>query len=89
MDEVTTLCGPGDLIDVIATERGIALNPRRPDLLDAVEGSTLPLRPMEESKREVGRICGGKPHRPQHDGKPVAIVKRADGTVPDTLWQVP
>jgi citrate lyase alpha subunit len=29
VDEVTTLCGPGELIDVVVTERGIAVNPRR------------------------------------------------------------
>ncbi len=38
VDEVTTLCGPGELIDVVVTERGIAINPRRQDLLDAVAG---------------------------------------------------
>src|SRR5512132_2648503 len=43
VDEVTTLCGPGELIDVVVTERGIAVNPRRQDLLDAVQGSGLPL----------------------------------------------
>ena len=30
VDQVTTLTGPGELIDVVATERGIAINPRRP-----------------------------------------------------------
>ena len=43
MDRATTLCGPSELIDVIATERGIAINPRRTDLLDAVRGSDLPI----------------------------------------------
>lgn len=88
VDEVTPLCGPGDLIDVVATEHGIAINPRRQDLLDAVKGSTLPIRPMEEIKREVDRTCGGKPRRPQHSDKPVAIVKWVDGTVLDAVWQV-
>ena len=32
VDEVTTITGPGELIDVIATERGIAINPKRHDL---------------------------------------------------------
>jgi citrate lyase subunit alpha / citrate CoA-transferase len=89
VDEVTTLCGPGELIDVIATERGIAINPQRQDLLDAVKGSTLPIRTTEEIKNEVERICGGKPSRQQRTDKPVAIVKWVDGTVIDTIWQVP
>src|SRR5271165_6675127 len=43
VDQVTTLCGPGELIDVVVTERGIAINPLRQDLLDAVKGSKLPI----------------------------------------------
>src|ERR1051325_33973 len=42
VDEVTTLTGPGELIDVVATERGIAINPRRQDLLDAVKAPAYP-----------------------------------------------
>jgi citrate lyase subunit alpha/citrate CoA-transferase len=89
VDEVTTLCGPGELIDVVATERGIAINPRRQDLLDAIKGSKLPIRPLREIKEEVERICGGKAQRPVHCDRPVAIVKWVDGTVLDTVWQIP
>src|SRR5205085_7700297 len=53
LDEVTTLCGPGELIDVIVTERGIAINPRRQDLMDAVTRSNLPIRTLAEIKAEV------------------------------------
>ena len=88
VDEVTTLCGPGELIDVVVTERGIAINPRRQDLLDAVKGSKLPIRSLRELKEEVERICGGKPQRPVHRDRPVAIVKWVDGTVLDTVWQL-
>jgi citrate lyase subunit alpha/citrate CoA-transferase len=89
VDEVRTLCGPGELIDVVVTERGIAINPRRQDLMDAVKGSSLPIRPLREIKEEVERICGGKPQRPVHRDRPVAIVKWVDGTVLDTVWQLP
>jgi len=87
IDEVTTLTGPGELIDVVATERGIAINPRRQDLLDAVKGSSLPIRPIQDIKAEVERICGGKPARPKLGDRPVAVVKWVDGTVLDTVWQ--
>ncbi len=88
VDEVTTLCGPGELIDVVVTERGIAINPRRQDLMNAVKNSKLPIRPLQEIKAEVERICGGKPQRPTCSDRPVAIVKWVDGTVLDTIWQV-
>ncbi len=87
VDEVTTLCGPGELIDVVVTERGIAINPRRRDLMDAVKCSKLPIRPIEEIKNEVERICGGKPQRARRSDRPVAVVKWVDGTLLDTVWQ--
>jgi citrate lyase subunit alpha / citrate CoA-transferase len=87
VDEVTSLCGPGELIDVVVTERGIAINPRREDLMHAVKGCKLPIRPLAEIKHEVERICGGKPRRPRHGERPVAVVKWVDGTVLDTVWQ--
>jgi citrate lyase subunit alpha/citrate CoA-transferase len=88
VDEVTTLTGPGELIDVVVTERCIAINPRRRDLMDAVKGSSLPIRPIQDIKAEVERICGGKPAKPKLGGRPVAVVKWVDGTVLDTVWQV-
>jgi citrate lyase subunit alpha/citrate CoA-transferase len=87
VDEVTTVCGPGELIDVVVTERGIAINPRRQDLLDAVAGSDLPIRPIEDLKAELDRICG-VPAKPELSDHPVAVVKWVDGTVLDTVWRV-
>jgi citrate lyase subunit alpha/citrate CoA-transferase len=87
VDEVTTLCGPGELIDVVVTERGIAVNPLRRDLLDAVAGSNLPIRPIEDLKAELDRLCG-VPAKPVRSDQPVAVVKWVDGTVIDTVWRV-
>lgn len=87
VDEVTTLCGTGELIDVVVTERGIAINPRRQDLMNAVKGSKLPIRPIEEMKNEVERICGGRPQKAKRSDRPAAVVKWVDGTVLDTIWQ--
>ena len=88
VDEVTTLTGPGELIDVIATERGIAINPRRKDLLDAVKGKGLPVRDIRDIQREVYQLCGGKPKPPKRGKNVVAVVKWVDGTVLDSVWKV-
>jgi citrate lyase subunit alpha/citrate CoA-transferase len=87
-DQVTTVTGPGELVDVVATERGIAINPRRQDLLDSLKGSDLPIRPIQEIKEEVEEICGGAPRRPQITDQPVAVIKWVDGTVIDTVYKV-
>ncbi len=88
VDRVTTLTGPGELIDVVITERGVCVNPRRTDLLDALKGSTLPVRPIEEVKAEVEKICGGPPAPPDLGDKVVAVIKWVDGTVIDSVRQV-
>ncbi|MBI4721939.1 MAG: citrate lyase subunit alpha [Candidatus Stahlbacteria bacterium] len=86
VDKVTTLCGPGKLIDVIATERGIAINPRRQDLIEAVKNSSLPIRTIEEIKEEVDKICGGSPTPPNVDkDKVVAAIQWVDGTIIDVV----
>ena len=64
VDEVTTLCGPGELIDVVVTERGIAINPRRQDLIGCGQRIEAADPSAREIKEEVERICGGKPQRP-------------------------
>ncbi|MBT4291225.1 citrate lyase subunit alpha, partial [bacterium] len=88
VDDVTTLCGPGELIDVIVTERGIAINPQRQDLLDKLRGSSLPIRSIEEIKNEVEEIVGGKPEAPDVGDKVVAAINWVDGTVIDCVREV-
>ncbi len=87
VDEVTTLCGPGELIDVIVTERGIAINPRRTDLLEKVKGSDLPVKTIEALKEEAEKICG-KPDKPEFDDQVIAVIKWVDGTVIDAVKKV-
>jgi citrate lyase subunit alpha / citrate CoA-transferase len=87
VDRVTTLCGPGELIDVIVTERGIAINPRRQDLIDSVKGKGLPLVTIDELKSMAEKICG-KPEKASFDDRVVAAIKWVDGTVIDSVRQV-
>ena len=86
-DKVTTICGPGELIDVIVTERGIAINPLRKDLLAAMKNTSLPIKTIEELKKEAEDICG-KPETIKFTDEPVAVVKWVDGTIIDTVWKI-
>ena len=86
-DHVTTLCGPGELIDVVVTERGIAINPLRTDLIKAVKKSNLPIRTIEDLKKEAEKICG-KPAPAKFRDNIVAVVKWVDGTLLDAVRQV-
>ncbi|MCP4712930.1 MAG: citrate lyase subunit alpha [Planctomycetes bacterium] len=87
-DEVTTLVAPGELVDVVVTERGLAINPRREDLHELMKNSSLPIRDIREIKEEVEGICGGPPAKPQLGDKVVAVVEWVDGTVLDSVYEV-
>jgi citrate lyase subunit alpha/citrate CoA-transferase len=71
----------------VVTERGLAINPLRKDLLEKVQGSGLPVCSMEELKEEAEKICG-IPDIPDFSDQIVAVVKWVDGTLLDTVWQV-
>ncbi|MDP4281949.1 MAG: citrate lyase subunit alpha [Bacteroidota bacterium] len=86
-DEVTTLCGPGELVDVIVTERGIAINPLRTDLIEKMKNSSLPIKTIAELKSEAEAICG-VPEKPRFSDEVVAVVKWVDGTVLDSVYRV-
>lgn len=87
VDEVTTLCGPGELIDVIVTERGIAINPLRTDLIEKAKNSGIPIKTIQQLKDEAEKICG-KPEKPAFTDKIVAAIKWVDGTVIDVVREL-
>lgn len=86
-DEVTTLCGPGELIDVIVTERGIAINPLRQDLVERTKNAGLPIKTIQQLKEEAEAICG-KPEQVELSDEFVAAIKWVDGTVIDAVRKV-
>ncbi|HXK50793.1 MAG TPA: citrate lyase subunit alpha, partial [Clostridiales bacterium] len=86
-DQVTTLVGPGELIDIIVTERGIAINPLRKDLIKKMKNSKLPIKTIKQLKDEAERICG-KPKAIEFEEKVVAIIKWVDGTVIDSVRKI-
>ena len=88
VDRVTTLTGPSELIDVVVTERGICINPRRTDLIAKTKDSGLPIIDIKELQKKVEELCGGPPDAPRLGEKVVAVVKWVDGTVLDSIYQV-
>ncbi len=88
VDRVTTLVGPGELVDVVATEQGLCINPRREDLLEAVRGSDLPLLDIHQLQARVERLCGGPPARPELGEEFVAAIQWVDGTTIDGVRRV-
>ena len=88
VDEVTTLVGPGELIDVIVTERGIAINPKREDLIKSTRKCGLPIRSIESIKKEVDDMIGAPMDKPKLTNKVIGVVKWVDGTIIDSIYKV-
>jgi len=86
-DRVTTVTTPGETVDVVVTDRGIAVNPRRKDLLKRLEGSGLPLKTIEELKEEAYSLAG-EPPKLELDDEIVAIIEYRDGTVIDVVRKI-
>jgi citrate lyase subunit alpha/citrate CoA-transferase len=86
VDQVLTATTPGETIDVLVTEQGVAVNPRRADLADRLLAAGLPVRKIGELKRAAA-AAGHPPPRPT-GGRIVALVEYRDGTVIDVVRQV-
>jgi citrate lyase subunit alpha/citrate CoA-transferase len=86
-ERVTTLSCPGEVVDVVVTERGLAINPRRADLLDRAKKSGLPLVSLGSLMSEVQAITG-IPEEPRFTDRVVALVEWRDGTVLDVIKQI-
>ena len=52
VDRVQTISTPGKSIDVVVTQRGIAVNPLRGDLTEKLKAYGLPVKSIFELKKE-------------------------------------
>lgn len=86
-ERVTTVTTPGEDIDILVTERGIAVNPRRTDILEKLAGSGLPVMPIEELLK-IAHDITGIPEKIERTGDPVGVVVYRDGTVIDTIYRI-
>jgi len=86
-DKVTTVTTPGETIDVVVTDEGIAVNPRRKDIIKKLEKADLPLKPIEELK-EIAYSVAGEPPELDLTEEIVALIEYRDGTVIDVVRKV-
>ena len=86
--EVTTVTTPGESVDIVVTDYGVAVNPRRPDLLEALKDvDSIPLYTIEEL-RDMAYEIVGEPEKVQFGDRIVGIIEARDGTVMDVVRQV-
>jgi len=74
-------------VDIVVTEIGAAVNPRRPDLLAALRDAPVPLMTIEELKDRAYALVGTPDPIPFTD-RVVALVEYRDGTIIDVIHQI-
>lgn len=86
--DVTTVVTPGDSVDVLVTEYGIAINPKRKDLEKAL--GNLPGVPVYkiEDLQKLAEQKVGKPKPLEFTDRTVAMIEYRDGSIIDTIKEV-
>ena len=86
-DRVSCISTPGRDIDVLVTQRGVAVNPKNQELMQRLKDAKLPVMEMGELKRIAEQITG-KPQKSARGDRKVANVIYRDGTQIDSIYSI-
>jgi citrate lyase subunit alpha/citrate CoA-transferase len=87
VDRVMTISTPGSTVDVLVTERGLAVNPQKPKLKERLKDRGLPVYDIHELKEKAEKVAG-VPERVKINSRIVAKVEYRDGSLSDYIRQV-
>jgi citrate lyase subunit alpha/citrate CoA-transferase len=86
---VTTVSTPGEAVDVVVTDAGIAVNPGSEWLTKRLEGTDLPLRTIGELEQASCDAATCPPFDPHIDEEDVvAVIEYRDGTILDVVHRL-
>jgi citrate lyase subunit alpha / citrate CoA-transferase len=78
---------PGESVDVVVTERGICVNPARPDLEKCLKKAGMRIREIQDLHDEVDAIIG-VPDSIDYTDRIVAVLEYRDGTTIDVIREI-
>jgi citrate lyase subunit alpha/citrate CoA-transferase len=85
-DKVTTITTPGEVVDAIVTDNGIAINPIRKDLIEKID-KNLDIIDINELRDMAYNSTGG-PQNLEFEDKLVGCTKWFDGSILDVIKKV-
>lgn len=86
-EQVVTVTTPGDCVDVLVTDYGIAVNPLRPDLVECLDNAGIPHVTIE-SLKETAYALVGRPDPLEWEDQVVAVLEARDGTILDVVRKI-
>lgn len=87
VDEVRTITTPGEVVDVLVTEYGIAINPQRTDLIEALKETKLEIKTIDELY-DIATSLTGLPKKREKSDEIIGFSVYRDGTILDTISKV-
>lgn len=86
-EDVVTVTTPGDTVDVLVTDYGIAVNPLRQDLIDCLDKAGIKHVSIESLKDKAYSLVG-TPDKLEWEDKVVAVLEARDGTILDVIRKI-
>ncbi|MFD1485544.1 citrate lyase subunit alpha [Lacticaseibacillus baoqingensis] len=86
-DAVVTVTTPGDSVDVVVTDYGIAVNPQRQDIIAQLDAANIAHTTIE-ALRDKAYALVGTPAPLEWQKRVVAVVEGRDGSIVDVVRQV-
>lgn len=87
VDKVVTKTTPGEYVDMVVTQRGVAVNPRRPEVKERLKGSGLKLLDINRLK-DIAYEISGEPEPLNVTDVPVAKVFFRTKILQDIIYKV-
>ncbi len=87
VESVLTVTTPGETIDAFVCEYGIAINPRRKDLLEKAKEAKLPVVSIEELLDKAIKLVG-KPEPLRLKDQIIGVIEYRDGTIIDVVYGI-
>ncbi len=87
VERVQTVITPGECVDVVVTDYGITVNPRRTELKEKLKTCGLPIFSIEELCQKAQSIVG-VPDPLEFTDRIVGLIEYRDGTLIDVIYQV-
>ena len=87
VSRVGTLTTPGETVDLLVTDGGIAVNPLRGDLDERLRQAGLPVLEIEELAAKAA-LAATRSTPPRSEGRVVAVSEYRDGRVTDVVREI-
>jgi citrate lyase subunit alpha/citrate CoA-transferase len=86
-EHIETVSTPGTSVDVVVTERGIAINPLRTDLIELLKDSSLNILPIKSLYQKAVTMTT-IPKQIEHEDRIVGLIRYRDGSIIDVIYEV-